>query len=67
MVVHSGLRGHFTEMRWRLDQALARRSLLPPALQANLLLARGAIAADDGEPGGRWRCIRKRWESNASG
>ena len=43
------LRGHFTEMRWRLDQALARRSLLPPALQANLLIARGAIASVDGE------------------
>ncbi|HJR53478.1 MAG TPA: tetratricopeptide repeat protein [Gemmatimonadota bacterium] len=43
------LRGHFTEMRWRLDQALARRSLLPLALQANLLVARGAIASVDGE------------------
>ncbi|HEU4463763.1 MAG TPA: tetratricopeptide repeat protein [Gemmatimonadota bacterium] len=43
------LRGHFTEMRWRLDQALARRSLLPPHLQANLLIARGAIASMDGE------------------
>jgi len=43
------LRGHFTEMRWRLDQALARRSLLPAPLQANLLIARGAIAAVDGE------------------
>jgi predicted ATPase/DNA-binding SARP family transcriptional activator len=43
------LRGHFTEMRWRLDQALARRSLLSPALQANLLIARGAIASVDGE------------------
>jgi len=43
------LRGHFTEMRWRLDQALARKSLLPPALQANLLVARGAIASVDGE------------------
>ena len=43
------LRGHFTEMRWRLDQALARRSLLPASLQANLLIARGAIASMDGE------------------
>ena len=43
------LRGHFTEMRWRLDQALARRSLLPPSLLANLLIARGAIASVDGE------------------
>ena len=43
------LRGHFTEMRWRLDQALARRSLLPPPLQANLLIARGAIASVDGD------------------
>ncbi len=43
------LRGHFTEMRWRLDQALARRGLLPPALQANLLVARGAIASVEGE------------------
>jgi tetratricopeptide (TPR) repeat protein len=36
-------------MRWRLDQALARRSLLPPALQVNLLVARGAIASVEGE------------------
>lgn len=43
------LRGHFTEMRWRLDQALARRSLLPASLQANLLIARGAIASVNGE------------------
>ena len=43
------LRGHFTEMRWRLDQGLARRSLLPAYLQANLLIARGAIASMDGE------------------
>jgi predicted ATPase/DNA-binding SARP family transcriptional activator len=43
------LRGHFTEMRWRLDQALARRSLLPASLQTNLLVARGAIASLDGE------------------
>ncbi|HUF88921.1 MAG TPA: tetratricopeptide repeat protein [Gemmatimonadota bacterium] len=43
------LRGHFTEMRWRLDQALARRSLLPATLEANLLIARGAIASMDGE------------------
>jgi predicted ATPase/DNA-binding SARP family transcriptional activator len=43
------LRGHFTEMRLRLDQALARRSLLPPSLLANLLIARGAIASVDGE------------------
>ena len=45
------LRGHFSEMRWRLDQALARRSLLPAPLQANLLVARGAIASMDGEHG----------------
>jgi predicted ATPase/DNA-binding SARP family transcriptional activator len=43
------LRGHFTEMRWRLDQALARRSLLPASLQANLMIARGAIASVNGE------------------
>ncbi|MGH7571594.1 MAG: ATP-binding protein [Gemmatimonadota bacterium] len=43
------LRGHFTEMRWRLDQALARRSLLPAPLQANLMIARGAIASVNGE------------------
>jgi predicted ATPase len=43
------LRGHFSEMRWRLDQALARRSLLPVPLQANLLVARGAIASMDGD------------------
>ena len=43
------LRGHFSEMRWRLDQALARRTLLSPALLANLLIARGAIASVDGE------------------
>ena len=43
------LRGHFTEMRLRLDQALARRSLLPAYLQANLMIARGAIASMDGE------------------
>ncbi|HET6616903.1 MAG TPA: tetratricopeptide repeat protein [Gemmatimonadota bacterium] len=45
------LRGHFTEMRWKLDQALARRDLLTPSLQANLLVARGAVASLDGEPG----------------
>jgi predicted ATPase len=43
------LRGHFTEMRWRLDQALARRSLLTASLQANLMIARGAIASVNGE------------------
>ncbi len=43
------LRGHFAEMRLRLDQGLARRSLLSPRLQANLLIARGAIASMDGE------------------
>lgn len=43
------LRGHFTEMRWRLDQALARRTLLPAPLRANLLIARGAIASVNGE------------------
>lgn len=43
------LRGHFSEMRWRLDQALARRTLLPATFQANLLIARGAIASMEGE------------------
>jgi predicted ATPase/DNA-binding SARP family transcriptional activator len=43
------LRGHFTEMRWRLDQALARRELLPASLRANLLVARGAVASLDGD------------------
>jgi predicted ATPase/DNA-binding SARP family transcriptional activator len=43
------VRGHFGEMRWRLDQALARRELLPPSLQANLLVASGALASIDGD------------------
>jgi tetratricopeptide (TPR) repeat protein len=43
------VRGHFGEMRWRLDQALARRALLPPPLQANLFVASGALASIDGD------------------
>jgi predicted ATPase/DNA-binding SARP family transcriptional activator len=43
------VRGHFGEMRWRLDQALARRELLPPPLQANLLVATGSLASIDGD------------------
>ena len=43
------VRGHFGEMRWRLDQALARREMLPPSLQANLLVASGALASIDGD------------------
>lgn len=43
------VRGHFTEMRWRLDQALAKRSQLPASLQANLLVASGAMASIDGD------------------
>jgi len=43
------VRGHFGEMRWRLDQALARRELLPPPLQANLMVASGALASIDGD------------------
>jgi predicted ATPase len=43
------LRGHFVEMRTRLDLALQRGADLPPSLQANLLVASGAIAITDGD------------------
>lgn len=43
------LRGHFAEMRTRLELALQRGSDLPRSLRANLLVAIGAIAAMDGE------------------
>ena len=43
------LRGHFEEMRTRLELALQRAVDLPPSLQANLHVASGAIATMDGE------------------
>ncbi|HEU4464043.1 MAG TPA: tetratricopeptide repeat protein [Gemmatimonadota bacterium] len=43
------LRGHFAEMRTRLEQALQRGDDLPRSLRANLLVALGAIASMDGE------------------
>lgn len=43
------LRGHFEEMRTRLELALQRAADLPPSLQANLHVASGAIATMDGE------------------
>jgi predicted ATPase/TolB-like protein len=44
------LRGHFAEMRTRLEMALQRGNDLPRSLRSNLLVASGAIAAMDGEP-----------------
>ncbi|HJR52785.1 MAG TPA: tetratricopeptide repeat protein [Gemmatimonadota bacterium] len=43
------LRGHFAEMRTRLELALQRGSDLPRSLRADLLVAIGAIATMDGE------------------
>lgn len=43
------LRGHFAEMRTRLELALERGSDLPRSLRSNLLVALGAIAAMDGD------------------
>jgi predicted ATPase/TolB-like protein/Tfp pilus assembly protein PilF len=43
------LRGHFAEMRTRLDLALQRGADLPRSLRANLLVASGAIATMDGD------------------
>ena len=44
------LRGHFAEMRTRLQLALQRGTGLPGPLRANLLIAMGAVATMDGEP-----------------
>ncbi|MGH7567155.1 MAG: tetratricopeptide repeat protein [Gemmatimonadota bacterium] len=43
------LRGHFSEMRTRLELALQRGADLPRSLRANLLVAIGTIATMDGE------------------
>ncbi|HYO48187.1 MAG TPA: tetratricopeptide repeat protein [Gemmatimonadota bacterium] len=43
------LRGHFAEMRTRLELALQQGSDLPRSLRANLLVAIGSIATMDGE------------------
>ena len=43
------LRGHFGEMRKRLDLALQRGGALPRSLRANLHVASGAMATLDGE------------------
>lgn len=43
------LRGHFGEMRKRLDLALLRGGELPRSLHANLYVASGAMATMDGE------------------
>jgi predicted ATPase/TolB-like protein/Tfp pilus assembly protein PilF len=43
------LRGHFAEMRTRLELALERGADLPRYLRSNLLVALGAIAAMDGD------------------
>ncbi len=43
------LRGHFAEMRTRLELALQRGSDLPSSLRADLLVAIGAIATMDGD------------------
>lgn len=43
------VRGHFTEMRRRLDRALAERGRLSPSLQANLLVASGSLASMEGD------------------
>lgn len=42
-------RGHLIEMRWRAEQLLARRSLLPASLRANVLVATGWLASVDGD------------------
>ncbi len=42
------VRGHFGEMRWRVEQGLTR-SGLPKALRANLLLASGVLISLDGD------------------
>ena len=43
------VRGHFGEMRWRMEQGLARSGTLPKALRANLLLASGVLISMDGD------------------
>jgi predicted ATPase/TolB-like protein/Tfp pilus assembly protein PilF len=45
------IRGHFSEMRHRLEQALAVADsrLLPRSVQANLRVAMGALALEDGD------------------
>jgi predicted ATPase/TolB-like protein/Tfp pilus assembly protein PilF len=43
------VRGHFGEMRWRVEQGLVRSGSLPKALRANLLLASGVLISMDGD------------------
>lgn len=43
------VRGHLGEMRWRMEQGLARSGTLPKALRANLLLASGVLISLDGD------------------
>jgi predicted ATPase len=45
------IRGHFSEMRHRLEEALrlAESQQLPDSVQANLLVAKGALAFEDGD------------------